>query len=146
MCLCVCVCDPIYVHAPFNHRRCSNDKETLFLILFALFATACSKPDAESRPESTGSSSNAGFPSLPTTDAERVLIEGKMIGWFFEGDGGCFGTLKNGAQEVEVWAEADACEQKEYKENEPAAIVVTYRRSEQWAEKSYSIVEFREPK
>jgi hypothetical protein len=69
-----------------------------------------------------------------------------MVAWLFEGDGGCFGTLKNGSEEVEVWANADSCEKRQYKENEPAAIVVTYRSDEQWGEKSYSIVEFREHK
>lgn len=118
-------------------------KASIALICSTLLLTACSEEPGGvggSEPSTAGSE----LPALPTTRSERVLLEGKMSFWMYEGDAGCYGTLVRGVEEVELWADVETCAEHEYADNEPAAVVVTYRSDEQWgAGDSYSIVEFR---
>lgn len=62
----------------------------------------------------------------------------------YEGDAGCYGTIEKGAQEVQLWIDADSCGDKEYQESEPASVVVTYNPDNQYGPgKTYTIVEFQ---
>ncbi|HET9047873.1 MAG TPA: hypothetical protein VFN29_02745 [Chiayiivirga sp.] len=115
----------------------SNVAVTVLASVIAL--TACSN-GAE-----PGASSASALPTLPTNSSERVLIQGKMVFWMYEGEGGCFGTLDRGSDEVQLWIDANACGEREFTEGEQASVVVTFRSDEQWDEsqKSYTIVEFK---
>ena len=67
-----------------------------------------------------------------------------MSWWFWEGDGGCFGTLTDGRTSIELHSEADLCEHVEYKENAEASVKVTYDANKQYLpnKKMYSIIRF----
>jgi len=119
------------------------NEKTWILALAFLATTGCSSnSDTDSSLVETG---DVAFPALPTNSSEQVLVEGAMNNWFYEGDAGCYGTLKRGSSEIEVWIDADGCGEREYDEGARAAVVVTYRESEQWmpGKKSYTIVEFQ---
>lgn len=115
----------------------------MILALAPFVFAACSSGSDSASGEAGGGASE--FPALPTSDAERVLVDGNMSNWFYEGDAGCYGTLSRGASSIELWINADACGEREYSEGASASVVVTYRETEQWmpGKKMYTIVEFK---
>lgn len=113
------------------------------LICLAFLFSACSA-EPGSAAANAGSTADAELSALPTNRSERVLLEGRMSFWMYEGDAGCYATLVRGAEEVELWSDAEICAGQEYAENQPAAVVVTYRADQQWGPgDSYSVIEFR---
>ena len=82
--------------------------------------------------------------NLPASNIEKVELTGVMTWWFWEGDGGCFGTLTDGRKNIELHAEADLCEPIEYEEGAEAIVSVVYEPNKQYVsgKKMYSIIEF----
>jgi hypothetical protein len=120
------------------------NKSAFLIVLTAIYVLGCSKPESGSSPDSAKVEASTDFPGLPTSAADKATVSGNMSTWMADGDGGCFGTLAKGKSEIEVWAEADACENIDYEDNALATLVVTFKADEQWgAGKSYSIVEFK---
>ncbi|MEH6567295.1 MAG: hypothetical protein V7756_18365 [Halopseudomonas sp.] len=114
-------------------------------LLTALTAlTGCS--DGNEAESTIPAGNNVGFPALPAMPEERVTLNGRMTFWMYEGDGGCFGSISDGMQEVELWVDVETCDQVEYPENAPASVEVTYRPDNQYAPgKLYTIVSFNQP-
>ena len=117
-----------------------NRMNRLFISIIAVaFLSACSSSD-DSSPLSSAKSS---FPSLPSSSAERVTLDGVMSFWMYEGDAGCYGTITDGAVEVNLWVDADSCGEKEFGENEAASIEVTFNPENQYGPgKTYTITSF----
>jgi hypothetical protein len=82
------------------------------------------------------------FPQLPTNTSEVIEITGAIQWWFWEGDGGCFGTISDGHKHIELHALADLCEPIEYDEGQTAVIKITYDPNEKFRGKVYSILHF----
>ena len=118
------------------------NRVTVVLLSAAISLAACSKEPEPS--EAAGTSEASSLPRLPTSSSERVLLEGKMNFWMYEGDAGCYGSLERDGEEVQLWIDAESCGEKEYAEGEDAAVVVTFRSDEQYGPgKTYTIVEFQ---
>ncbi len=118
-------------------------RKRLALIVISAALSACTD---ESTPVAGTDSSAGGFPALPASPDQRVTLNGKMTFWMYEGDGGCFGSISDGVQEVELWVDVDTCGQVEYPENAAASVEVTYRPDNQYAPgELYTIVSFNEP-
>lgn len=117
----------------------------LWLAFLASLMIGCSDSSEQVNAQDAGTSRFPAFPSLPTSPSESAQLTGAMSWWFFEGDGGCFGTLSDGRQRVELHAEADLCEAVEYEEGQEASIRVTFDPDKQYAPdnaKMYSITAF----
>ena len=113
-------------------------KRTLLAMSAALLVAACS----DNGTEAAGGSAE-GFDALPTSPAETRVVAGKMTFWMYEGDGGCFGYLANGASELQLWVDVDACGETEYAENQPAEVEVTFNPENQYGPgKTYTITRF----
>lgn len=77
----------------------------------AFYITACSQgesPDASASGE--GSAALQPFPPMPGGTAKSVQVTGKVTDWMFEGDGGCFGALTDDSTTIDVYSEANLCE------------------------------------
>ena len=110
------------------------------VLLFSTVLTACGK-DSNEEPELGATSVDTL--DLPTSPSEKVLLKGKMTYWDWEGDAGCYGTFEKDGQEVQLWANADACENVEYKENQQVSIKVTFNPDEQWGPgNTYTVTNF----
>ncbi|MCJ8314694.1 MAG: hypothetical protein HRU38_21440 [Saccharospirillaceae bacterium] len=122
--------------------------KTLTLLFFVLTLIACSSDDSEMYEVNPKFISEYDlFPVLPISTDDEVELTGAMGWWFFEGDGGCFGTISNGRQNLELHAEADLCEAVGYDQNQRAVIIVTYNSNKQYApdnQTMYSIIKFIE--
>ena len=115
-------------------------KNYLAIVALSCVSIACS----DSSEEVAGSTSEASFPSLPTTSSERVVLEGKMAFWMYEGEAGCYGTIVKGSQEVQLWIDAGSCGDREYAENANASVEVTFRSDNQYGPgKTYTITRFQ---
>ena len=69
---------------------------------------------------------------------------GKMAFWMFEGDAGCYGAIADGNSEVQLWVDADKCEDVEYSENEDASVEVTFSTENQYGPgDTYTITKFQ---
>ena len=114
------------------------------LVAIALCITGCSDTSGVDVDASVATKFQA-FPTLPTSTSQSIEVTGAMTWWFWEGDGGCFGTLTDGRQNLELHAEADLCEPIDYEEGQEATITVTFDPDKQYSpndEKMYSIIEF----
>lgn len=81
--------------------------------------------------------------SLPESPSERVNITGEMAFWMYEGAAGCYGTLVSQGKEIQVWVDADTCGDREYEENQRAALELTFNPGEQFGPgKTYTIKSF----
>lgn len=113
-------------------------------LVFVLSLAACT--DGSSTEVNTAVKGNyEAFPTLPSSTSEVTTIKGSMEWWFWEGDGGCFGTITDGRQNVELHSEADLCEPIEYSEGEEAVLSITFDSNKQYlpnGQKLYSIVKF----
>ena len=70
-----------------------------------------------------------------------------MSWWLWEADSGCFATILDGRQNLNVFALADWCVTIEYAENERSVIDVVYNSTHQYSVNGlpvYSIVKFIE--
>ncbi len=115
-------------------------KCTFLSILLVITLAACSEPN---NPKDAVSS-HASFPALPINPSETVIVSGKMVFWMYEGDGGCFGSISDGAQELQLWVDVTTCGEAEYKENESASVEITFNPKNQYGPgKTYTIVSFR---
>ena len=84
------------------------------------------------------------FPTLPASPSETVVLDGAMTFWMYEGDGGCFGTISDGVQELWLWVDVDTCGDVEYEDNEHTVVEVTFNPDNQFRPgKTYTIVGFR---
>lgn len=112
------------------------------LVLFIFSIVGCS--DSSDEVDTSASSKFPEFPDLPKSTAETIEITGAMSWWFWEGDGGCFGTLTDGRKNIELHSEADLCEPIEYEEGAKASIQITYDSSKQYVsgKKMYTITRF----
>ena len=109
-------------------------------LVFSIVLTACGK-DTNDNPE-LGAASVSKL-DLPTSPSDKVLLNGKMTYWDWEGDAGCYGTLEQDGQEVQLWANADSCKNVSYNENQEVAIKVTFNPDEQWAPgNTYTVISF----
>lgn len=117
----------------------------LGLIALVLLMMGCSDSDDDFSSVEVDSSNYSAFPALPTSTSETVELTGAMTWWFWEGDGGCFGTISDGRQSIELHAEADLCEPIEYEEGQEASIKITFDPSKQYSpdnQKMFSIIKF----
>ncbi len=116
------------------------------LLGFVTLGIALGGCSENSAPTTSTETSASRFPALPTSADERVTLNGRMTFWMYEGDGGCFGSISDGVQEVELWVDVDTCGEVEYPENAPASVAVTYRSDNQYAPGTlYTIVSFNAP-
>jgi len=121
----------------------------MLIPILALFS--CSNDDAAELAQEDATHAEfqnlyAKFPILPTSD-ETTKLTGAMTWWFWEGDAGCFGTISDGRQNLNVYATADLCVTIEYAENERAVIEVVYDSEHQYSGNGlsvYTIVKFIE--
>lgn len=108
----------------------------------AVLISGCSDTGSSNTPTTSGS--QTGFSSLPESSAEKVTVSGNMIAWLYEGDGGCFGTLRSGSSEIELWADVETCGDKDYADDEEASVEITYNTGNQYGDdKTYTITEFK---
>ena len=115
----------------------------ILFLMVTFFITACSEPDEEVNTSVVNK--YQAFSNLPTSPGQQIKLTGAMSWWFWEGDGGCFGTLTDGRVNVELHAEADLCETIKYDDGQEAAIIITFDPNKQFLAKNkkmYSIVEF----
>ena len=118
-------------------------KKTLLMTIIILTG-ACSD-DVVEEIDASFADEYSEFPTLPVSGSQSVELMGAMTWWFWEGDGGCFGTITDGRQSIELHAEADLCEPIEYEEGQKTVIKVIYDSQKQYAsegKKMYSIVNF----
>lgn len=126
----------------------SKNKESSmknFLLMAIIFLIGACSDSVEEKIDTSYSEKYSKFPSLPVSGSQAVELMGAMSWWFWEGDGGCFGTITDGRQSIELHAEADLCEPIEYEEGQEAVIKVIYDPEKQYApdgKKMYSIVSF----
>lgn len=111
-------------------------------IVYALILCGCT--DSPEDLDASASQKYPEFPSLPTSRSESIHVTDSMSWWFWEGDGGCFGTLTDGRSTIELHAEAELCESIDYKEGAEAAIEIVYDPSKQYVpdKKTYAITRF----
>ena len=110
---------------------------SLFTVL--IFIAGCSDGNgmAAGRPASTN------HVSLPANPSERVNLTGEMSFWMYEGDAGCYGTLVSQGKEIQLWAGVDTCGDREYEENQRAALEITFNPDNQYGPgKTYTITSF----
>jgi len=83
--------------------------------------------------------------ALYVQEGAVVEVTGKVFGWFFEGDGGCFATLSINDKNIELWAHADLCDSIDYQEGQLAKFDITYKNENQYDSEGktmYTIVKF----
>ena len=86
----------------------------------------------------------SGFDKLLQSSTDYVEINGTITFWMYEGDGGCFGSISKGGDEIQLWVGVDACGEHEYKEGEIATFEITFNSENQYGPgKTYTITEFR---
>jgi len=119
----------------------------LGLLAAIVMLTACSDNSGQNTvPAGSNPAASPGFPSLPSSADERVILNGKMTFWMYEGDAGCFGSISDGTQEVELWVDVDTCGQVEYPEDGTASLEVTFQPDMQLGQGPvYTIVNFNQP-
>ncbi len=119
-----------------------NRFSVIFVGVLILALGACSESGSESTATSTAGKGRS-FPALPTSTSESATLEGRMRFWMYEGDGGCFGTITDGTKDLELWVDVDTCGDKDYAENAPATVTVTFNPENQYGSgKMYTIVSF----
>ncbi|WP_341708401.1 hypothetical protein [Halopseudomonas sp.] len=114
------------------------------MVLLSLLV-GCSESAEEQGSVNVGAAGGSAFPVLPMSTSDSVELTGAMTWWFWEGDAGCFGTLSDGEQSIELHAEADLCESIEYDDGQEATVRVTFDPGKQYApdnKKMYSITDF----
>ena len=117
-------------------------KPAIYSALLTLVA-ACSSDNEEVNTDVVDKFNS--FPNLPTSTEEKIVLEGSMEWWFWEGDGGCFSTITDGRKNVELHSEADLCVKVDYNEGQEAKIKITYDPNKQYSSDGkpmYSIVTF----
>jgi hypothetical protein len=85
------------------------------------------------------------FPTLPTAN-KSVTVTGTVKWWFWEGDGGCFGTLSAGGNDIELYSEADLCAPIEYEEGDVATMDIVFLKENQYhpeGKAMYTVAKFR---
>lgn len=112
-------------------------------LLLVLGLAGCS--DSSNEMAAPGASLSAmRFPTLPASPAETVVLDGVMTFWEYEGDGGCYGTISDGLQELWLWVDVDTCGEVNYQDNDRAIVEVTFNPDNQFGPgKTYTIVSFR---
>ena len=102
--------------------------------------TACGT-DSDEESNLRATSKNAL--ELPTSPGEKVLLEGKMTFWMWEGSAGCYGAVESDGQEIKLWADAVACENVNYNENQQVSIKVTFNPLNQYGPgETYTVLQF----
>ena len=115
-------------------------KSVLFIPIF-LQLVACEDPAKDSNIQSY----SQPFPPLPTT-SKSVTVTGTVKWWFWEGDGGCFGTLSAGGTDIELYSEADLCAPIEYEEGDVATMDIVFLKENQYhpeGKDMYTVAKFR---
>jgi hypothetical protein len=122
-----------------------GDKEmirsfTLFVVLISIMG--CSDGNAPESDESA-QSNQANQVSLPEGPNDRVKLTGEMSFWMYEGAAGCYGAFVSQGKEVQVWVDADTCGDREYAENQPATLELTFNPENQYGPgTTYTITSF----
>jgi len=98
----------------------------ILLVAVIVLLGACSGSAPEVDPSFAQKYSE--FPSLPVSSSQSVELRGAMTFWFWEGEGGCYGTITDGRKIVELHAEADLCRPIEYEEGQEAVVKISYDR------------------
>ena len=115
--------------------------KAILLIVILLQLVACEEPAEETSIESYGQP----FPTLPTGN-KSVTVTGTVTWWFWEGAGGCFGTLSAGGKDIELYSDADLCEPIEYEEGEVATMDIVFRKENQYnpnGKTMFTVIKFR---
>tara|TARA_R110001599_G_scaffold28969_5_gene99622 strand:- start:38629 stop:39075 length:447 start_codon:yes stop_codon:yes gene_type:complete len=119
-----------------------GDKEmirtfTLFVVLISIMG--CSDGNAP-EPDESAQSNQVSLPEGPN---DRVKLTGEMSFWMYEGAAGCYGAFVSQGKEVQVWVDADTCGDREYAENQPATLVLTFNPENQYGPgTTYTITSF----
>ncbi len=102
---------------------------TLFVVLISIMG--CSDGNAPESDEAA-QSNQANQVSLPESLNDRVNLTGEMSFWMYEGAAGCYGTFVSQGKEVQVWVDADTCDDREYAENQPVTLELTFNPENQY--------------
>jgi len=114
-------------------------RKVLFAIMISVLISACSKKSNDTPDQGAALPAN-----LPPKTGEVVTVSGNMSFWFYEGSGGCFGTLEADGAEIQLWTDVDLCGDRDYEENEKATLRIKYREDNQYGPDTiYTVVGFR---
>jgi len=112
----------------------------LALLIVGLVVTACSK-DSDDAPQLAEARSEP--PKLPTGSDEVVQLKGTMSFWIHEEATGCYGILKVGRQDVQLWSSSKKCAGVKYSDDQSTRLKVTYKPENQYGPgMTYTVVGF----
>ena len=111
------------------------------ILISMLFLVACSD-------SGDNASKLSPFPEMPKDKSTLVQLTGKVDFWLFEGDAGCYGTLTDGLNKVEVYSEAIICEKVTVSEGSVITVDIIYDSQisdivSDGEKPSYTIIAFR---
>ena len=69
------------------------------------------------------------FPTLPA-DLTPISVKGYMHNWVMAEDLGCFGTLSDGQQSIEIWAAKDDCKWHFFADGDVVAVDLIFNPSD----------------